>query len=195
MQGFNNNGNYGNNNWNNNANVYGNSNMANRNYNSMSGYQNYRGNNQWNNQWNDQNRYDQGNYNQNGYYQQPHDERIYVVGRIGADAYQLPPGVDKVILWDDEDNRFYVKGYDEKGRPRVLADNDYFPHVEKDNETVSVDMSQYATKDDIRNMISDAIKKMKLPNMNGYVTTDTLDKVISELTVGTGGKVVRSSDQ
>lgn len=193
MQGYSNAGNFGNNNWYNNSNNNGYNNITNRNfnnYNNTNGYQNYQGNTQWNNQWNNQGNYGNGEYNQ-----QYHDERIYVVGRIGADAYQLPPGVDKVILWDDEDDRFYVKGYDEKGRPRVLADNDYFPHVETENEATGVDLSQYATKDDIKNMIADAIKKVKLPNMSGYVTTDTLDKVISELAVGTGGKVVRSSDQ
>lgn len=136
-------------------------------------------------------------YQNNGYNQAPPqkvDDRIFVTGRIGADAYQLPPGVNVQILWDDEQDRFYVKGYDEKGRPRVLADKDFFDHVEQDTPQASVDMSIYATKDDIRTMISDALKKNKTPNLSSYVTTDELNKIISELCVGSGGKVIRANE-
>ena len=55
-------------------------------------------------------------------------------------------------------------------------------------------MSNYATKDDIKSMVADAIKKTKAQNMNGYVTVDELNKALSELCVGSGGKVVRSDE-
>lgn len=61
-------------------------------------------------------------YPANSYNQVPmqQDGRRYVTGRAGADAYQMQPGESEVILWDDDARRFYIKGYDEKGRPRVL---------------------------------------------------------------------------
>lgn len=164
-----------------------------------------------NNIWN--NGYQMGNYPINTYqannYNQPQgpqmqqvpqmqqsqaqaDDRVFVAGRLGADAYQLQPGVNVQVLWDDDTDRFYIKGYDEKGRPRVLGDFDFQPHVESDSLQVGPDMSQYATKDDIKNMISEALKKNK--NNGNYVTMDFFNKTLSGLCVGNGGKVVRSDE-
>lgn len=119
------------------------------------------------------------------------DDRIFVAGRLGADAYQLPHGVDVQVLWDDDVDRFYIKGYDERGRQRVIGDFDFAPHVEIDSPQDGRDMSMYTTKDDIRNMISDYFKKNK---NNNYVTMDVLNKALSELCVGNGGKVVRTNE-
>ncbi len=84
---------------------------------------------------------------QYGQYQQQQpvqpDERIFVTGRAGADAHQLPPGVNMQILWDNDEDRFYIKGYDNNGRPRVLADNDFQPHVEEEHGRADIDMSAY----------------------------------------------------
>lgn len=182
MQNYNYYGNYGNPRNNNNPNGFANTATWNSNMNGMNMNNNgYVG-------WNHQN---------NGYNQTPQqyvDDRIFVQGRAGADAYQLPPGVNVQILWDDDENRFYIKGYDEKGRPRVLADNDFFPHVEQAETKNEVDMSMYATKDDIKAMITDALKKSKTQSLAGYVTTDEFNKVISELCVGSGGRVVRTNE-
>ena len=144
--------------------------------------------------WNSNGYTDMG-FQANGYDQhQQADDRVFVAGRIGADAYQLPPGVNMQILWDDDSDRFYLKGYDDRGRPRVLGDFDFFPHEEQESIQQNIDMSVYATKDDIKSMVSEAIKKIKMPSMSGYVTTDEFDKALSGLTVGSGGKVVRSNE-
>lgn len=180
MQNFNNYGNYGNN----------------RNINTNNSPVNPANAAMWGNNMNTGG-YAGWGYQNNGYNQAPPqqvDDRVFVTGRIGADAYQLPPGVNVQILWDDEQDRFYIKGYDEKGRPRVLADKDFFDHVEQETPQASVDMSMYATKDDIRAMISDALKKNKIPNLSSYVTTDELNKIISELCVGSGGRVMRANE-
>lgn len=177
----------------------------NGNYRDVNAYQNniprYNpiGNNVWNNGY-QMNNYPINSYQANGF-NQPQmqqtqtqaDDRVFVAGRLGADAYQLQPGVNIQVLWDDDTDRFYIKGYDEKGRPRVLGDFDFQPHVKSDSPQINPDMSQYATKDDIRNMISDAIKKSKT-NTNNYVTMDVLNKTLSELCVGSGGKVVRVNE-
>lgn len=142
------------------------------------------------------------NYGNQGYgnapqypQQQPMDERIYVTGRAGADAHQLPPGVNMQILWDNDEDRFYIKGYDNNGRPRVLADNDFQPHVEPEPASQpSIDLSAYATKDDIAKMISQAFNNIPLPNMDGYVTQKDLNIALSNLAVGSGGRIVRSDE-
>lgn len=174
---------------------------VNNNYqNNVPRYNSVGNNNIWNNGYQmggyPINSYQANNFNQSQMQQMQQtqmqaDDRVFVAGRLGADAYQLQPGVNVQVLWDDDTDRFYIKGYDEKGRPRVLGDFDFQPHVESDSLQANPDMSQYATKDDIRNMISDALKKNK---NNNYVTMDVFNKTLSELCVGNGGKVVRSSE-
>jgi hypothetical protein len=122
----------------------------------------------------------------------------YVNGRAGADAYQLPTGVNKALLFDNDYNRFFIKSYDNNGRPRIFEDNDYCPHVEPEPVAQqNIDLSAYATKEDIRNMVSQALGSIQIPTpkMDGYVTMDTFNKVIDGLSVGNGGRIVRNNEQ
>ena len=145
-----------------------------------------------------------GGYQTNGYNPMPPqaENRVFVTGRAGADAYQLPTGVNMQILWDDANDRFYVKGYDESGRPRVIADNDFQPHVEPEVTSHDIDMSRYVTKDDINTMITEAInnavkeatKKTKTPDMKNYITREYFDEQLAGLSVGSGGRVVRADE-
>lgn len=120
----------------------------------------------------------------------------YVSGRAGADAYQLPTGVTRALLFDNDTNRFYVKTYDNNGRPRVVEDNDFQTHVDPEPKVQqpNVDLSRYATKDDIREMIDNALSNISLPNMSSYVTQSYLDKQLSNLSVGNGGRIVRNNE-
>lgn len=109
--------------------------------------------------------------------QQSSDGRVYVNGRAGADAYPLPMGVNFMILWDTDARRFYIKGYDNNGMPRVLEDNDYGPHSEPEPAPQqNVDLSSYATKEDIKRM------------------RDDFDSILSQLAVGNGGRIVRMNE-
>ena len=127
--------------------------------------------------------------------QQSSDGRVYVNGRAGADAYPIPPGLNEIILWDTEGKRFYIKGYDNNGMPRVLADNDYAPHTAPEVQAQgNVDLSSYATKEDIKNMIAEAFANSAAPNMAGYVTREEMDKAFSGLMLGNGGRIVRSNE-
>lgn len=85
---------------------------------------------------------------------------VYVHGLEGAYAYTMPPGVEKQILWDDTENRFYIKGYDEMGKPKILSDNDFQPHVNKEPA------------------------KEEKQDGSSYVTYDYLNKVLAELKEG-----------
>lgn len=139
-----------------------------------------------------------GNGNWNGYNQQPQqspDGKVYVNGRAGADAFQLPAGVNYMVLWDTESNRFFEKGYDNNGMPRVLADNDFTSHVEPEPvQKESIDLSSYATKDDIKAMIQEAFSNATIPSMVGYVTRKEMDQAFSELSLGSGGRIVRTNE-
>lgn len=138
--------------------------------------------------------FNQGNFNRQSF-QRVSDGRTYVNGRAGADAYPMPNGVNVIVLWDTEAKRFYVKGYDNNGMPRVLEDNDYSGHVEPEPAPQStVDLSNYATREDIKNMIADAFRNISIPNMTGYVTQYDFDKALSELSVGNGGRIVRTNE-
>lgn len=137
---------------------------------------------------------------QNQSQQQANDHYVYtdyVSGRAGADAYQMPPNVNKVWLFDNDTNRFYIKSYDNNGRPRVMEDNDFAPHVEPEpasNQIPQIDLSPYATKADLEQMFSNAMKNVQLPNLANYVTQNDLDKALSGLSVGNGGRIVRVNE-
>ena len=127
--------------------------------------------------------------------QQSSDGRVYVNGRAGADAYPIPQNMNVITLWDTESKRFFVKGYDNNGMPRVLEDNDYGPHTEPEKaQQVPVDTSSFATKDDIKAAIAEAFSNVHIPSMAGYVTKQEFDKGLSELMLGNGGRIVRSND-
>lgn len=129
------------------------------------------------------------------YQQQNPDGRVYVNGRAGADAHPIPMGMNFIVLWDTDAPRFYIKGYDNNGMPRVLEDNDYSAHVDpKVPEQAPVDLSGYATKDDIQTMIMDAFKSVKFPDTSSFVTRYDFDKALSELSVGNGGRIVRANE-
>ena len=118
-------------------------------------------------------------------------EPQYVTGIEGANAFQLPPGVTQMILWDTENDSFYIKKLDEIGRPKVVAWKDYTDHVEtKQPEVVAqnnIDFSVYPTKKDLEDMLNKF-------DTSRYLTKEDLNKVIDELFVGERGKVVRNSE-
>lgn len=94
----------------------------------------------------------------------------YVHGIEGAHAFPMPQGVNRIILWDDTVDSFFIKGYDDMGKPKVLAWNDFFPHVEEKTESVeSGDSSEYVTK-------------------------EYFEKVLRELKIGDKGRIVRSNE-
>ena len=143
-------------------------------YNAYSGMNNYGGFN------NNQNNY--GMYNnvpaQN--YQMPaqvgqvgSDGLPYVHGIEGAYAFPMPQGISKIILWDDTNDSFYIKGYDNMGKPKVLAWNDFVPHSEPEKKETTV-----TTNVDTSN----------------FVTKEYLDHVIKQLSVGERGRIVIASE-
>lgn len=128
-------------------------------------------------------------------YQQPQGTQLqYTHGIEGANAYQMPPGVTEVILWDDEVDSFYIKKLDEMGRPKVVAHKDFFDHVDPEPKKIDhheIDMSKYMTKDDLMETLGKI-------DLSAFLTKDTLDKALDEYTsnlvVGEHGRVVRKHE-
>lgn len=83
----------------------------------------------------------------------------YVHGIEGANAFQMPMGVNKVRLWDEDLDQFFVKGYDQNGIPRILGWFDYSQHVVEEpkteqNASSTIDLSKYLTKEDFEKAIA-----------------------------------------
>ena len=99
----------------------------------------------------------------------------YVHGIEGAYAFPMPAGVNQIILWDDTVDSFYIKGYDNMGKPKVLAWNDFHPHVEEQKPSPEpaapqpIDVSKFVTKDD-------------------------LNEALSQLSIGESGRIVRVNE-
>ena len=122
------------------------------------------------------------NSNPNFYQQQryisPYEPQ-YVTGIQGANAFQLPPGVQQMILWDTDNDSFYIKKLDEMGRPKVVAWKDFTDHVEPTPQ-VQQNQSGYLTTADIQSLLSN------------FMTKDDFEKALGELSVGERGRIVRN---
>lgn len=145
------------------------------------------GNNNWSNGWNGTGM----NTPQPPVQPQPQpvrqpDAKIIVNGRAAADAYPMPQGSTTVYLWDRSGERMFVKTYDSNGYPCVTEDYDLTPHVDPE--------PAYVTKEDIREMIAEALGDIQMPNTKNFVTRDYLDKAISRAISGNKGKVNRNDE-
>ena len=145
-------------------------------------------NNGWSNGWNGTGMNPQPQQNQTPV-QQPQrqpDTKIIVNGRAAADAYPMPQGSTMITLWDRNGERLFVKAYDNNGYPCVIEDYDLTPHVDPE--------PAYVTKEDIREMIEDALANIQIPNTKQFVTRDYLDKALSRAVQGSKGKVNRNDE-
>lgn len=88
---------------------------------------------------------------------------IWVAGQAGAEAYQMEPG-SRAVLLDSKDQVFYIKVVGPDGRPEPLMAFKYEPlnlnvQSESSQAAPEIDMSNYATKDDLNEILT-YIKQM-----------------------------------
>jgi len=99
----------------------------------------------------------------------PASQQIFVQGIEAAKAYQIPYGMNAVILWDTEKDLFYVKQLDSMGRPYIAKICSYTDYVEPEPEPAPVQNVDTAK----------------------FITKEYLDQVLSQLFVGEKGRIVR----
>lgn len=87
----------------------------------------------------------------------PQGNFIFVQGIEGAKAYQMPVGFDKVVLWDTEQDVFYVKALDQIGRPFIAKTCSYqdceTPKPQAEAQAPQVDMSNYISKEQLESVL------------------------------------------
>ncbi len=95
-------------------------------------------------------------------------QQAFVSGIEGARAYPMLYGVNVAILWDTDQDLFYVKQVDNMGRPYIAKTCKYEDYDPEPQFSVQqpVDTTQFVTK-------------------------EYFDQVLSQLIVGEKGKVVR----
>lgn len=88
-----------------------------------------------------------------------------IKGEEAANAYLVAPN-QSVWLIDMEKGVFYIKTADSNGVPFPLRIFDYKERAPKTEETSQVDLSEYVTKSDLKQMINELKASMRKENRN-----------------------------
>ena len=78
---------------------------------------------------------------------------IWVQGIEGAKAYQLAPNSNIMLLDSENDGRFYIKTSDNIGMCNLRIFQ-YSELTDQPVETPSVDLSQYVTREELKNILA-----------------------------------------
>lgn len=83
-------------------------------------------------------------------FNQPATNIVWVQGVEGAKGYQVPNRSNTILLDSENENTMYIVSSDEVGMRKMRVF--HFEEIEV-KQPGQVDMSQYCTKDDVRNII------------------------------------------
>ena len=86
---------------------------------------------------------------------QPTSNIIWVQGVEGAKGYQLPAKANMLVMDSENENTMYIISSDEVGMRKMRVFK--FEEIEQKPATPA-DMSQYVTKDDVRNIILEMLR-------------------------------------
>lgn len=89
---------------------------------------------------------------------QPTSNIIWVQGVEGAKGYQLPAKANMLVMDSENENTMYIISSDEVGMRKMRVFK--FEEIEQ-KPAAPTDMSQYATKDDVRNIILEMFGEVK----------------------------------
>ena len=89
---------------------------------------------------------------------QPTSNIIWVQGVEGAKGYQLPAKANMLVMDSENENTMYIISSDEVGMRKMRVFK--FEEIEQKHATPA-DMSQYATKDDVRSIILEMLGEVK----------------------------------
>jgi hypothetical protein len=88
-------------------------------------------------------------------------QMIWVQGPEAAKSYPVAPG-NRVPLFDSENPTVYVKAVDQMGKPLPMEIYDLVlrkPVEQKEEPKETIDLSNYITRDEISNIISESVSK------------------------------------
>lgn len=98
---------------------------------------------------------------------QPTTNLIWVQGIEGAKGYQVPNKSNTLLLDSENENTMYIVSSDEVGMRKMRVFK--FEEIEIKQPT-SVDMAQYCTKDDVRNIILEMMASKKEDHNDAVVS-------------------------
>ena len=84
----------------------------------------------------------------------------YVNGLTGAKGYSLPPNTT-IFLMDSDAPQFYIKTSDRNGMCTIKSYR--FEELQENGgaDTQKIDMSMYATKEELNNMVANLLEKIQ----------------------------------
>lgn len=93
----------------------------------------------------------------------------WVQGEVGARSVPVPAG-QKVLLMDSETNVFYIKSSDSSGMPLPLRTFEYKEiNVEQEETQVAPARSEYVTREELKQMISELKPAQKEEKPNEFI--------------------------
>ena len=121
--------------------------------------------------------YNYGNYNPTS--EMPTNNILWVQGREGAKAYQLNPNSRAILLDSETEGKMYIKVCDNIGISSLRIFN-YEEELPADNINNDVDLSQYVKKDELKELIKEALDEQSVSTVGTNATITNAAASITE---------------
>lgn len=134
-------------------------------------------NNGMNNMMPQRSYYNYGNYNPTT--EVPTNNILWVNGIEGAKAYQLNPNSRTILLDSETEGKMYIKVCDNIGISSLRIFN-YEEELPADNINNETDLSLYVKKDELKELVKEAINEYTVSTVGTNATTTKAATTITE---------------
>ena len=107
-------------------------------------------------------------FNSNSGVSTPTNNIIWVQGIEGAKAWQLSPNSMAILLDSEVENKMYIKVSDNIGMSSLRVFN-YMEEITPSEKTKELDLSQYVTKDEIKNLVKECLDEQSVSTVEPTV--------------------------
>ena len=107
----------------------------------------------------------------------PTNNIIWVQGIEGAKAWQLNPNSMVILLDSEADGKMYIKVSDNIGMSSLRVFN-YVEEVATSSTNNKVDLSQYVTRDEIKNLVKERLDEQSVPATESTTAVAKQPKII-----------------
>lgn len=121
--------------------------------------------------------YNYGNYNPTS--ESPTNNILWVNGIEGAKAYQLNPNSRAILLDSETEGKMYIKVCDNIGISSLRIFN-YTEELPADNINNEMDLSLYVKKDELKDLVKEAINEYAVSTTGTNATTTKAATTITE---------------